>query len=155
MLSLLAAHLLVPPPPEGDDRTAILYTVRSTLDALLAGESPREAFLPEATFPTLDARGEGEATAEVRSLDAMMAMEWTDATYREPFGIPTVLQHGGFAQVWVPYSFWIDGEKVHCGTDNVTLVRVGSAWKIAQFGFTMTPLSSCEALGAPTVADPE
>lgn len=154
MLTLFAALALAAPPPEpGDDRTAILYTVRSTLDGMLAGQDMRDRFVPEATFPIVDARN-GAPRFEVRSLDQMLARDWKAAAYREPFGIPTVLQDGGYAQVWVPYSFWVDGKKTHCGVDNLTLVRRDGQWLIVQFGFTMDPPSACERLAAPAAAEP-
>lgn len=154
MLELLAAAAMTPPPVAGDDRTAILYTVRSTLDGLLAGKDVRANFVPEAIFATVDAR-KGEPRAEVRTLDQMLARDWKGAIYREPFGIPTVLQDGALAQVWVPYSFWVNGKKTHCGMDNVTLVRIGNRWLIAQFGFSMNPVSACDRLAAPARAEPE
>lgn len=151
LISLAAAAMAAPPLP-GDDRTAILYTIRAALDDLLEGKDARRWFAPEATFPVVDTRT-AEPKIEVRSLEQMLGRDWKSAKFREPFGVPTVLQDGPYAQVWVPYSFWIDGRKSHCGTDNVTLTRRGGTWTIVQFGFTMNPPSTCKALAAPETPD--
>jgi len=98
----------------------------------------------------------GEGTGDRGTLDQRLAGLKGKATYREPFGIPTILQHGRYAQMWVPYSFWADGTKTHCGIDNITLVRSPAGeWKITAFGFTMVPTTQCDALGAPSVPEPK
>ena len=156
MIELLLAAAIVPPPPEGDDRTAIIAHVRSALDALLAGDEAvaRAAFHPDARFDVVNERQGREGTTDRRTLDQMLGALKGNATYREPFGIPTVLQHGRYAQMWVPYSFWVDGKKSHCGIDNITLVASpAGAWKITAFGFTMVPTGQCDALAAPRVPE--
>ncbi|MEQ7874547.1 hypothetical protein ABDK56_11140 [Sphingomonas sp. ASV193] len=153
ILLAAAAAMLVPPPLPGDDRTQIIYAVRHTLDALLAGDekTAREGFDPDARFDIVDMRS---GMTQRRTLDQMVAHLKTKSKYQEPFAIPNVLQNGRYAQVWVPYSFWIDGRKSHCGIDNATLVEGKDGWRITSFGFTMVALDQCDALGAPTVADP-
>ncbi|MCJ7421912.1 hypothetical protein [Sphingomicrobium astaxanthinifaciens] len=155
MLSLLAAAMAVPPPPPGDDRSAILATVTEVLDALMVGdaETARAHFAPEAIFPVVDARG-AETRVRLLDLDQVLNFE-REGLHQEPLGIPTVLQDGALAQMWVPYSFWIDGVKQHCGIDNATLVQQDGEWKITQMAFTMTSLDRCDELGAPTLADPD
>ncbi|MCJ8190357.1 nuclear transport factor 2 family protein [Sphingomicrobium aestuariivivum] len=155
MLSLLVAAISVPPPPPGDDRSAILATVTEVLDALMVGdaETARAHFAPEAIFPIVDARG-AETRVVTLDLDAVLGFE-REGLHQEPLGIPTVFQDGALAQVWVPYSFWVDGVKQHCGIDNATLVEQDGEWKITQMAFTMNSLDTCDALGAPTVANPD
>lgn len=158
MIELLLAAAMVPPPPEGDDRTAIIAHVRSALDALLTGDeaAARAAFHPDARFDVVNERPGREGQTERRTLNQMLTALNTKEKFHEPFGIPTVLQNGRFAQVWVPYSFWRNGIKSHCGIDNVTLVASKPGeWKITTFGFTMVPTDQCDALGAPSVPEPK
>jgi hypothetical protein len=43
---------------------------------------------------------------------------------------------GAIAQVWAPYTFYLDGKIRHCGVDAVELLRDGSGWKITQLSDT-------------------
>jgi len=37
---------------------------------------------------------------------------------------------GGLASVWTPYSFFVDNELSHCGTNHITLIQHKENWKI-------------------------
>lgn len=50
--------------------------------------------------------------------------------WEERLGTPTVLQHQGLAQVWVPYRFLLDGKTSHCGYNSFQLVLLDGVWKI-------------------------
>ncbi len=156
-LLLTAAAMIPPPVPDLDDRTRILFHARQGLDALLTGDeaAARALFHPDARFDVLNERPGREGTTERRTLDQVIAGLKGNDKYQEPFGIPTVMQNGRYAQVWVPYSFWVNGNKTHCGIDNITMVSAKPGeWTITAFGFTMMPTDQCDALAAPTEAEP-
>jgi Putative lumazine-binding len=50
---------------------------------------------------------------------------------------PEVRIEGPVAQVWTYYTFRSGTTFSHCGTDAVTLIRSGGAWKIASFVWTV------------------
>jgi hypothetical protein len=41
-----------------------------------------------------------------------------------------VLVEESLASVWAPYSFYLNGEVSHTGTNSFQLVRTGDGWKI-------------------------
>ena len=61
----------------------------------------------------------------------------------------SVLVDGDMAQVWGPYSFWVDYELTHCGINSLSMVKTETGWKVANTTFTMEQPSECERLGVP------
>jgi hypothetical protein len=55
----------------------------------------------------------------------------------------TVHVSGPLALVWLPYDLYLDGEWSHCGVDAFTLLRVGSAWKIASVAWSVEQPPDC------------
>jgi hypothetical protein len=43
---------------------------------------------------------------------------------------------GNMAQVWAPYTFYLDGKIRHCGIDAIELLFDGSAWRVTQLSDT-------------------
>lgn len=43
---------------------------------------------------------------------------------------------GNLAQVWAPYTFYLNGKISHCGVDAFELLKDASGWKITQLGDT-------------------
>ncbi|MGC6479713.1 MAG: nuclear transport factor 2 family protein [Flavobacteriaceae bacterium] len=62
--------------------------------------------------------------------------------WEERLGNPTVLQHQGLAQVWVPYRFLLDGKTTHCGYNSFQWVLLDGQWQINQLIDTRT--KTCE-----------
>lgn len=50
---------------------------------------------------------------------------------------------GGIAMVWLPYDLWAEGKWSHCGIDLFTLVRVGTAWRIANLTYSVEQPPAC------------
>lgn len=50
---------------------------------------------------------------------------------------------GTMASVWLPYDLWIDGKWSHCGIDQFTLVRVGTAWRIVNLTYSVEQPPAC------------
>lgn len=61
----------------------------------------------------------------------------------------TVLVDGDMAQVWGPYTFFVDNKISHCGVNSLSMVRTDDGWKVANTSFSMVPPEECEAIGAP------
>ena len=43
---------------------------------------------------------------------------------------------GNIAQVWAPYTFYLDGKISHCGINAIDLLRDGAGWKVTQVADT-------------------
>jgi hypothetical protein len=50
---------------------------------------------------------------------------------------PEVSVEGPIAQIWTYYTFREGTTFSHCGTDAVTLMRTGGAWRIANWIWTV------------------
>lgn len=123
-----------------DQRAAVLAVVDSALAAVNAGDMEMMAglMLPEGlTVPVVDSTRHA-----VRTLDEVVAQQFSGVVERG-FN-PTVHVSGALAVVWLPYDLYHDGKWSHCGIDALTLVKVGAAWKIAMFAFTMEQPPACE-----------
>ena len=151
MLSIAIALAGVPPPVEGDDRTAILYTVNHVLELVGTGTSADLAAVLDPTGRMVIVnRLDGDEKIIVRPMQEFIEKHPNPgAGYVEKIGIPTVLQRGSLARVWAPYAFWMGGKKSHCGIDDFQLVRRDGQWVVTDLSFTMEPTDTCAALGAP------
>lgn len=148
----LSANAAVPPPPEGDDRTAILATVDALFDRLgtADGAGFREVLAPDGAIFIHNEMDPDNPKLIVRS-NAIMTDRTGPDEHRlaERIGIPTVLQHGNMAHVWAPYAFWIDGEKSHCGIDSLSLSRSEGVWRVTNMTYSVEPVERCAELRAP------
>ncbi|MGH7636563.1 MAG: hypothetical protein ACREOK_02840, partial [Gemmatimonadaceae bacterium] len=43
---------------------------------------------------------------------------------------------GNIAQVWAPYTFYLDKQVRHCGVNAIDLLRDGGGWKVTQIADT-------------------
>lgn len=132
--------LLVEPP-----RAAVLALVDSALTHMNTGNlvALSDLMLPEAqVFPAREREGRG--TYSVRTA----AQQRTQAT-RSPIierGFdPEVRIAGTIAMVWLPHDLYADGKWSHCGVDVFTLVRVGTAWRIASLAYSVEQPPACRA----------
>ncbi|QNM83185.1 hypothetical protein H8M03_02175 [Sphingomonas sabuli] len=156
MLTLLAAAMLVPPPVAGDDRTAILASVNSLIDALATsdGEAVDALLESEGTFVRVDLTNPAAASQRVTSFaDIRKDTNKDVAVMSEKLGIPTLMQRGPIAYVWVPYGFFTGGKLSHCGIDAFTLVNRDDRWRVAGLVYTVEATSTCAALAAPTTPE--
>jgi hypothetical protein len=46
--------------------------------------------------------------------------------------------------VWMPYDLYMDGTWSHCGADVFTLVKSGTAWRIATLAWSAEQPPVCE-----------
>jgi len=123
---------------------AVMAVVDSALGHINSGDliALSDLMLPEAQFfPAQEQAGRG-GTYRVRTVETQRAM-----TRREPIierGYdPIVRIAGTIASVWMPYDLWADGKWSHCGIDLLTLVQVGSVWRIANFTYTIEQPPAC------------
>ncbi|MDB2457438.1 hypothetical protein N9W60_06200 [Flavobacteriaceae bacterium] len=58
--------------------------------------------------------------------------------WKEELGVPILSQHQNLAQIWVPFSFYLDGELSHCGFNAFQLFWDGTTWLITELSDTAT-----------------
>ncbi|MFN6933708.1 MAG: hypothetical protein ACK4NZ_00975 [Tsuneonella sp.] len=151
--SLAAAlMLMIPPPVAGDDRTEILESVHSLVDAITSGDyEALDALLEsEGSVIAVDTLDPAERRQEVMTFTKLREPDGRDRpVFIERLGIPTVLQRGDIAHVWVPYRFSVSGTLRHCGINAFTLVRRDDRWRTAGIVYTVEATSTCAEVGAP------
>lgn len=148
----LAAAAALPPPPSGDERTEILAAANALLRALDQGTAAElEALVDPAGRIVVVNRSKSSETIRTLPMRQFIAeLPGNKDRLAERIGAPTLLQRGGLAQVWAPYTFWVNGKVSHCGIDNFTLVRRDGRWIVSDLSYTREAVSECAALGAPT-----
>jgi hypothetical protein len=98
--------------------------------------------IPEAQmFPSQERDGRG-GTYSVRTIASLNATGKRAPIIERGYH-PTVRIAGTLASVWLPYDLWAEGKWSHCGVDLLTLLQVGSSWRIANFSFTVEQPPAC------------
>ena len=122
------------PTPEDDVRAV----VRRMFDGMRAADSAqvRSTMAPGVRFASMDARATPpgityEPVDGWLSGVAKSARRWDERLFDVQVRVD-----GGIAQVWAPYTFYLDGKIRHCGVDAIELLRDGSGWKITQLSDT-------------------
>ena len=139
---LLSLLLLLPsvvraqtgPSPEDDVRAV----VRRMFDGMRAADSAlvRSVMAPGVRFASMDTRATPPGIT-YQPVDGWLsgvansAKRWDERLFDVQVRVD-----GGIAQVWAPYTFYLDGKIRHCGVDAIELLRDGSGWKITQLADT-------------------
>ena len=126
-------------------RAAVMAVVDSALGHINSGDliALSDLMLPEAQFfPAQERAGRG-GTYTVRTVAAQRAAG-KRAPIIERCYDPSVRVAGTIASVWMPYDLWAAGKWSHCGVDLLTLVQVGSTWRIANFTYTVEQPPACK-----------
>lgn len=55
---------------------------------------------------------------------------------------------GDMASVWAPFTFYLDGEILHCGVNSIELLRAEDGWKVTQVTDTRREGECPDPLGA-------
>lgn len=50
--------------------------------------------------------------------------------YEERIRFSAIHAEEALASVWTPYEFFVNGKRVHCGTNSFQLVKTAAGWKI-------------------------
>lgn len=138
--ALLGVALLAATPArsQSPDEQAVLATVQKMFDGMRAADSGtvRSVFAPGARFASVDPR----ATPPAVRYDsvggwigaiATSARRWDEQIYDVQVRVD-----GNIAQVWAPYTFYLDKQVRHCGVNAIDLLRDGSGWKVTQLADT-------------------
>jgi hypothetical protein len=96
----------------------------------------RATLAPGARFASVDARAT-PAAVRYEQPDGWLAgiaksgKRWDERVYDAQVKVD-----GDMAQVWAPYTFYLDGKIRHCGVDAMELLRDATGWRITQLSDT-------------------
>jgi hypothetical protein len=116
----------------------VLAVVQRVFDGMRTADSAmvRSHFSTGARFALVAVR-DTPATIRYQPVDgwinaiANSARRWDEQIYDVQVRVD-----GNIAQVWAPYTFYLDGKVRHCGVDAIELLRDSQGWKITQLSDT-------------------
>jgi putative lumazine-binding protein len=120
------------------DEAGALAAVEQVFEGMRTAnaEMVREVFSPEARFAVLDAR-DGPAAIRSRSVDGWIdAIGGSAGSWNEQIYNVEVKVDGAMASIWTPYTFYLDGEILHCGVNSIELLHDADGWKVTQLSDT-------------------
>lgn len=122
---------------------AVIAIADSALAAITRGDvvALTDLMIPEAVLYPTSTRA-GVTTYRVRTREAQRAASIRGVVERG-FS-PRAMVSGGVAMVWMPYDLYVNGAWSHCGADVFTLVKHGSAWRIAAMAWSAEQPPVCE-----------
>ncbi len=120
------------------DAAGALAAVNRMFEGMRTADSAmvRSVFSNGARFATVDPR----TTPAVITYDtvggwiaaiATSARRWDEQIYDVQVRVD-----GNIAQVWAPYTFYLDKQVRHCGINAIDLMRDGAGWKVTQIADT-------------------
>jgi hypothetical protein len=123
---------------QSTDEKSVLAVVQRMFDGMRNADSAvvRSAFADGARFASVDARST-PVTMRYDAVDgwiggvANSARRWDEQIYNVQVRVD-----GNIAQVWAPYTFYLDKQVRHCGVNAIDLLKVGANWKITQLADT-------------------
>ncbi|HET9010794.1 MAG TPA: hypothetical protein VFN38_03220, partial [Gemmatimonadaceae bacterium] len=139
---MLALLLLAGLPFRAMSQTAAEAEVSAVVARLFGGMRTadsavvRSTFAPGARFARVDSR-QSPAVIAYDTPDGWLAgvansaKRWDERVYDVQVKVDAEM-----AQVWAPYTFYLDGKVRHCGVDTMELLRDASGWKITHLSDT-------------------
>jgi hypothetical protein len=120
------------------DEKAVLAAVEKMFEGMRTADSAmvRSVFAEGARFAAVNSR----ATPPAIRFDtvggwiagiARSERKWNEQIYDVQLRVD-----GHMAQVWAPYTFYLDGKISHCGINAIDLLRDGQGWKVTQLADT-------------------
>lgn len=136
----LVAALLLPAvaSAQTDDEKSAVAAVHRMFEGMRTADSGmvRSVFAAGARFASLDARAT-PAVVRFDPIDGWIAAiatsnrRWDEQVYDVQARVD-----GNIAQVWAPYTFYLDKAVRHCGVNAIDMLRDGAGWKITQVADT-------------------
>jgi hypothetical protein len=139
---MLSSLLLLPAPARGQARPSLEDDVRAVVrrmfDGMRAADSTqvRSVMALGVRFASIDARATPPGIS-YEPVDGWLAgVSKSAKRWDERVFDVQVRVDGNMAQVWAPYTFYLDGKIRHCGVDAIELLLDGGGWKITQLSDT-------------------
>jgi hypothetical protein len=123
-----------PAQAQSADEQAVLAVVKRVFDGMRASDSAmtRSGFAPGARFAILDARST-PARITYDSINGWLsALSRSNNRWNEQIYDVQARVDADVAQVWAPYTFYLDKKVRHCGVNIFQMLKLGGEWKITQ-----------------------
>jgi hypothetical protein len=153
LLALAAAVLTAAAPARAQAATAdaeVRAVIQRLFDAMRAGDSTamRAVFPPSARLQSVGRNREGAAVVHEDSIDGFIRTVGTAGhpEFDERIANLVIQVDGNLAQAWMDYTFYLGGQKSHCGVDAVQLFRGPNGWQFIQLADTRRRTPECPDL---------
>lgn len=136
--ALLATLLPMTGRAQSPDEQAVLATVQRMFDGMRTADSGlvRSTFASGVRFASLNTRA-APPGIEFEAVDGWVkAIAGSNRRWDEQIYDVQVRVDGTMAQVWAPYTFYLDRKLSHCGVDAFELLKDAAGWKITQLSDT-------------------
>ena len=145
LAGLFLAPALSAQTPEQD----VLKVVNQMFDGMRNADSAavRAVFAPGARFASIDARVTPPSVRYDSVGGWITAIAGSNKRWNEQLYDVQVRVDGDMAHVWSPYTFYLDGQWIHCGVNSMELLKINSAWKLTQVSDTRKREACRDPLG--------
>lgn len=123
---------------QNPEEKAALATLERVFEGMRTADSAmvRTGFADGARFASVDARTT-PATIKYDTIDGWLrGIANSNRRWDEQIFDVQVRVDGNVAQIWAPYTFYLDKKVRHCGVDTAELLKDGAGWKITQLSDT-------------------
>jgi hypothetical protein len=122
----------------GQSKKAEVQAIKSTIDSFFIAISTGDTLLlkrtcmPGVTLQTIRVKKDGTTVVDAPPFADIIRMVGTPTTdkYLEKIKYEKILVEQQLASVWTPYTFYINNQVSHCGTNSFQLVKTSTGWKI-------------------------
>ena len=123
--------------PSPDTRGA-LAAVERMFEGMRTADSAmvRSVFAPGARFAMVDTRTSPPTIRFDTVGGWIAAIATSNRSWDEQIYDVQVRVDGNMAQVWAPYTFYLNKQVRHCGVNAIDLLRDGQGWKVTQVADT-------------------
>jgi hypothetical protein len=138
LVSFVGAILPGPGLSQSADEQSVLAVVRRVFDGMRAADSGmvRATFASGVRFASVNARATPPAI-EFEPVDGWIkAIAGSNHRWDEQIYDVQIRVDGNMAQVWAPYTFYLDKKLSHCGIDAFELLKDATGWKVTQLSDT-------------------
>jgi hypothetical protein len=120
------------------DTRGALAAVERMFEGMRTADSAmvRSVFAAGARFAMVDTRSTPAAIRFDTVGGWIAAIATSNRAWDEQIYDVQVLVDGNIAQVWAPYTFYLDKQVRHCGVNAIDLLRDGEGWKVTQVADT-------------------
>lgn len=123
-----------PAAAQATDARGPLQAVERMFEGMRTADSAmvRSVFAPGARFAMVNARATPPAIQYDTVGGWIAAIAGSNRRWNEQIYDVQVWTDGNIAQVWAPYTFYLDGQVRHCGVNAIDLLNDGTGWKVIQ-----------------------
>ena len=137
-LSLGSVAVSAQAPQPAPDAHGPLAAVQRMFEGMRTADSAmvRSVFTSGARFAMIDTRSTPAAIRFDSVGGWIAAIATSNRRWDEQIYDVQVRVDGNIAQVWAPYTFYLDKQLRHCGVNAIDLLRDGEGWKVTQVADT-------------------